>query len=146
MGKNTSSKDEVHWGRRPPFIGGEESNSYPHSLHRAVLPLDLTVLPQMVAVLLLASGTKKYIRAYHHKTWDEFLVRSGTTVVGAAVVPLWSSSKKLHPLQFTVVPLQPLPKQPQLLQTDSEFNKTKFVGKLTTWANTILIEISRNSS
>ena len=21
-GKNTSSKDKVHWGRRPPFIGG----------------------------------------------------------------------------------------------------------------------------
>lgn len=65
-GKNTSSKDKVHWGRRPPFIGGEKSNRYAHSPHRAVLPLvltvlplDLTVLPQMVAVLLLASGTKK---------------------------------------------------------------------------------------
>ena len=23
-GKNTSSKDKVHWGRRPPFIGGEK--------------------------------------------------------------------------------------------------------------------------
>ena len=22
-GKNTSSKDKVHWGRRPPFIGGK---------------------------------------------------------------------------------------------------------------------------
>ena len=65
-GKNTSSKDEVHWGRRPPFIGGEKSNRYVHSPHRAVLPLDLTVLPLGVAVLplrvvvlLLASGTKK---------------------------------------------------------------------------------------
>ena len=65
-GKNTSSRDEVHWGRRPPFIGGEKSNRYAHSLHRAVLPLDLTVLPlgvaalpQRVAILLLASGTKK---------------------------------------------------------------------------------------
>ena len=65
-GKNTSSKDQVQWGRRPPFIGGEKSNRYAHSPHRAVLPLDLTVLPlgvavlpQRVAVLLLASGTKK---------------------------------------------------------------------------------------
>ena len=99
----------------------------------------------MVAVLLLASGTKKYIRAYHRWTCDEFLVRSDTIVVVAVVVLLWSGSKKLHPLLSTVVPLQPLPKQPQLLQTDSEFNETKFVGKLTTWANTILIEISRIS-
>ena len=34
------------------------------------------------------------------------------------------------------------PKRPQLLQTDSEFDETKFVGKLATRANTILIEIS----
>ena len=61
-----SSKDKVHWGRRPLFIGGEKPNRYAHSPHRAVLPLvltvlplDLTVLPQMVAVLMLASGTKK---------------------------------------------------------------------------------------
>ena len=40
-----------------------------------------------------------------------------------------------------VVPLQPLPKEPQLLQTDSEFDETKFVGKLATRANTILKEI-----
>ena len=67
-GKNTSSKDKVEWGRRPPFIGGEKSNRYPHIPHRAVLPLvltvlplDLTVLPQMVAVLLLASGAKKIL-------------------------------------------------------------------------------------
>ena len=65
-GKNTSSKDKVQWGRRPPFIGGEKSNRYAHNPHRAVLPLDLTVLPLgvavlllRVAVLLLASGTKK---------------------------------------------------------------------------------------
>ena len=65
-GKNTSSEDKVHWGRRPPFIGGKKSNRYAHSPHRAVLPLVLTVLPLGVAVLLLgvavlllASGTKK---------------------------------------------------------------------------------------
>ena len=72
-GKNTSSRDKVHLGRRPPFIGGGKSNRYAHSPHRAVLPLILTVLPlvltvlplgvvvlpQRVAVLLLASGTKK---------------------------------------------------------------------------------------
>ena len=45
-GKNTSSKDKVHWGRRPPFIGGGKSNRYVLSPHtsgttapRAVLPL-----------------------------------------------------------------------------------------------------------
>ena len=76
-------------------------------LDLTILPLGIAVLPQRVAVLLLASGTKKYIRAYHRMTWDEFLVWSGTTTVGAAVVPLWSGSKKLHPLQFAVVPLQP---------------------------------------
>ena len=46
-GKNTSSKDKVHWGRRPPFIEGEKSNRYVLSPHtsgttapRAVLPLE----------------------------------------------------------------------------------------------------------
>ena len=65
-GKNTSSRDDIQWGRRPPFIGGEKSNRYPHSPHQAVVPLDITVLPLgvavlllRVAVLLLASGTKK---------------------------------------------------------------------------------------
>ena len=38
-GKNTSSKDKVHWGRRPPFIGGGKSNRYVLSPQRAVLPL-----------------------------------------------------------------------------------------------------------
>ena len=45
-GKNTSSKDKVHWGRRPPFIEGKKSNRYVLSPHtsgttapRAVLPL-----------------------------------------------------------------------------------------------------------
>ena len=32
-GKNTSSKDKVHWGRRPPFIGGGKSNLYVLSPH-----------------------------------------------------------------------------------------------------------------
>ena len=60
-GKNTSSEDKVHWGRRPLFIGGEKPNRYAHRPHKAVLPLVLTVLPlavavlpQRVAVLLLA--------------------------------------------------------------------------------------------
>uniref|UniRef100_M8C467 Uncharacterized protein n=1 Tax=Aegilops tauschii TaxID=37682 RepID=M8C467_AEGTA len=44
-GNNTSSKDKVHWGRRPPFIGGKESNRYAHSPHRVVLPLMGAVLP-----------------------------------------------------------------------------------------------------
>ena len=65
-GKNTSSRDKVHWGRRPPFIGEEKSNRYAHSPHKVVLPLVLTVLPLgvavlllRVAVLLLANSTKK---------------------------------------------------------------------------------------
>ena len=102
-GKNTSSKDKVQWGRRPPFIGGEKSNRYAHSPHRAVLPLQGAVLLLRVVVLLLAGGTKK-----------------------------------LHPQQ----PLLRTPKLTQHLQTDSEFDETKFVGKLATRANTILIEIS----
>ena len=32
-GKNTSSKDKVQWGRRPPFIKGEKSNRYVLSPH-----------------------------------------------------------------------------------------------------------------
>ena len=67
-GKNTSSKDKVHWGRRPPFIGGKTSNRYAHNPHREVLlldlmalPLGIAVLPQVVAVLLLVSGTKKIL-------------------------------------------------------------------------------------
>ena len=27
-GNNTSSRDKVEWGRRPPFIGAPESNRY----------------------------------------------------------------------------------------------------------------------
>ena len=71
-GKNTSSKDKVHWGRRPLFIGGKKIQ--PLSLQPAqsgttagvvlplvltVLPLGVAVLPLRVAVLLLVSGTKK---------------------------------------------------------------------------------------
>ena len=148
-GKNTSSKDKVQWGRRSPFIGGEKSNRYAHTPHRAVLPLVLTVLllgvavlPLRVAVLLLASGTKKYICAYHRWTCDEFLVPSGSSHGSSrgSTAPK-SGTKKLHPQQ----PLLRTPKLTQLLQTDSEFEETKFVGKLATRANTILIEISRIS-
>ena len=52
-GKNTSSKDQVQRGRRPPFIGGGKSNRYPPlspaesgtTAWPAVLPLPLAVLP-----------------------------------------------------------------------------------------------------
>ena len=40
----------------------------------------------------------------------------------------------------TAAALLRAPKLTQLLQTDSEFNETKFVGKIATRANTILIE------
>ena len=32
-GAKTSSRDMVHWGRRPPFIGGGKSNRYVLSPH-----------------------------------------------------------------------------------------------------------------
>ena len=76
-----------------------------------VLPLGVAVLLLRVAVLLLASGTKNYIRAYHRWTCDEFLVPSGSshgssrgsTAPSSSTAPK-SGSKKLHPLQ-AVVPL-----------------------------------------
>ena len=61
-----------------------------------VLPLGVAVLPLMVAVLLLASGTKKYIRAYHRGTYDKFLVWSESSRGSTAPK---SGSKKLHPQQ-----------------------------------------------
>ena len=74
-GKNTSSKDKVHLGRRPPFIEGKNPTVMCSARTRVVLPLVLmvvplgvAVLPQRVAVLLLASGNKKYIRSYHRWT------------------------------------------------------------------------------
>ena len=79
---------------------------------------------------------------------------SGTTLTRAdvifyycsrAVLPLLlsgstapkSGTKKLHPQQ----PLLRTPKLTQFLQTDSEFDETKFVGKLATRVNKILIDI-----
>ena len=59
-GKNMSSKDKVHWGRRPPYIVGEAIQPLPPFQPRrerynrlasgttawpAVLPLPLAVLP-----------------------------------------------------------------------------------------------------
>ena len=38
--KNTSSKDKVHWGRRPPFIGGENP------------------------IVMLTARTERYYRSY----------------------------------------------------------------------------------
>ena len=98
-GKNTSSKDKVHWGRRTPFIGGEKSNRYAHSPHRAVLPLVLTVLPlwvvvlpQRVAVLLLASGTKKILLCLLPLSKTRDFVPEQYYRLGAAVVLLWSGT------------------------------------------------------
>ena len=111
----------------------------------AVVPLDIMVLPLGVVVLLLRVAVlKNYIRAYHRWTCDEFLVPSGSshgisrgsTTPSGSTAPK-SGTKKLHPQQ----PLLRTPKLTQLLQTDSEFDETKFVGKLATRANTILIEI-----
>ena len=66
MGEEYKLEELGSMEKKTPFIGGEKSNRYAHSPHRAVLLLDLTVLPlgvavlpQRVAVLLLASGTKK---------------------------------------------------------------------------------------
>ena len=92
MGEEHELKGLGSLGKKTPVYRWGKSNCYAHSPHRAVLPLqgavlarrqkasrtaravlllvltvlplDLTVLPQMVAVLLLASGTKKNFRAY----------------------------------------------------------------------------------
>ena len=103
-GKNTSSKDKVHWGRRPPFIGGEKYNCYAHSPHRAVLPLvltvlplDLTVLPQVVAVLLLASGTKKILLCLLPLSKTRDFGPERYYRLGAAVVLLWSGTTAQEP-------------------------------------------------
>ena len=103
-----------------------------------VLPLGVAVLLLKVAVLLLASGTKNYIRAYHRWTCDEFLVRSGSSHRSSRGSTAPTSSS-------TAAAFKRTPKLTQLLQTDSEFNETKFVGKLVTRDNTISIEITIKS-
>ena len=69
-GKNTSSKDKVHWGRRPPYIVGGTIQPLPPTPapQRAVLPLGQryyrlplqAVLPLPLAVLPL--GPERYYR------------------------------------------------------------------------------------
>ena len=152
MGKEHELKGLGSLGKKTPFYRWEKSNRYAHIPHRAVLPLvlkvlplDLTVLPQMVAVLLFAIGTKK-------NTSGPTTARLGTSFWSRAVLPLQeprqycsgavvknyirSNSRQYRCNLFRT------PKLPQLLQTDSEFDETKFVGKLATRANTIFKEIS----
>ena len=98
-------------GKKTPFIGGEKSNRYAHSAHRAVLllvltvlPLGVAVLPQRIAVLLPASSTKKNTSV---PTTAGLVTSfwSGAEVATevAAVVPLQAAV----PLPWAVVPLQP---------------------------------------
>jgi hypothetical protein len=44
-GKNTSSKDRVQWGRRPPFIGPHESARYVQKTVGPVQPVHEPVQP-----------------------------------------------------------------------------------------------------
>ena len=44
-GKNTSSKDEVHWGRRSPFIGPHEFACYVQKTVGLVQPVHEPVQP-----------------------------------------------------------------------------------------------------
>ena len=66
-GKNMSSKDKVHWGRRPPFIGPPESNRYVLSPHTSGTTAGGAVLP--LSTVKTAQRERKH----------EFLVRSGNT-------------------------------------------------------------------
>ena len=114
-GKNTSSKDKVHWGRRPPFIGGGKSNRYAHSPHRAVLPLgrqkpnETTLHRGNRAVLLQERYYRLPLRNYRATT--EVKITAAPTTAGAsyekkaaryyrsqgAVLPRKGGCKKLHP-------------------------------------------------
>ena len=62
---------------------------------QAVLPLGGAVLPLSTAK---TAQTREKTRDFGPERYYR---------LGAAVVLLWSGSKKLHPLQFAVVPLQP---------------------------------------
>ena len=75
-GKNTSSKDKVHWGRRPPFIGGGKSNRYVLSPHTSDTTAPRAVLPL---------GRKKQGNgATKHEPWGGTTAHpSGTTAGGA---------------------------------------------------------------
>ena len=103
-GKNTSSRDKVQWGRRPPFIEGKKSNCYAHNPHKAVLPLVLMVLPlgivvlqQRVAVLLLASGTKKLHPGLPPQDLGRVFGPERYYHLGAMVVLLWSGTTAQEP-------------------------------------------------
>ena len=47
-GKNTSPKDKVQWGRRPPFIGPQESARYVQKTVRPVQVVHELVQPVKV--------------------------------------------------------------------------------------------------
>ena len=84
-------------GREYPFETQQRGGKKARRTVGAVVPLVLTVLPQMVAVLLLASGTKKInpclppldlIRDFGPERYYR---------LGAAVVPLWSGTTAQEP-------------------------------------------------
>ena len=101
-GKNTSSKDKVQWGRRPPFIGGEKSNRYAHSLHRAVLPFQGAVLPlgRKYPFEKQQRGGKKARRTIGAVVPLDLTVLPlvvAVLLLRVAVLLLASGTKKIHP-------------------------------------------------
>ena len=75
-GKNTSSKDKVQWGRRPPFIEGEKSNRYVLSPHTSGTTAPRAVLPLW--------RKKQGKGATKHEPWGATTAHhSGTTAGGA---------------------------------------------------------------
>ena len=96
-GKNTSSRDKVEWGRRPPYIVGGTIQPLPPKTapQRAVLPQRATVLPLGPAVLplplaVLPLGPERYYRGGRAVLPHT----SGTTAPTAAASTVKPDTKK----------------------------------------------------
>ena len=93
-GKNTSSTDKVHWGRRPPYIVGGTIQPLP--------PLQ----PRRERYYRLASGTTAcpYKRYYRSPSRYCRWAQSGTTAVVRAVLPHTSGTMAPTAAASTVKP------------------------------------------
>ena len=109
-GKNTSSKDKVHWGRRPPFIEGGKSNRYVLSPHtsgttapRAVLPLGRKKLGNGSTKHEPWGGStayKRYYRSpqrYYRSTGAVLPLIGGTTVPYCRATTAEPDTKRADP-------------------------------------------------
>ena len=148
MGAKTSSRDREPLGKKTPLIGPHESAHYVHNNIGAVQPLWAPVQP--------ITGNKRYNRPTTAQQPHHNRDQSGGRAVHDRY-NLWTNSGAVQQLQTLVVPVNQynlsmgrynlhvkhaISKQPQLSHTSFEFDEIKFVGKLATRANTILIEIT----